>query len=333
MANAPLVSIVCVPREGFRAAPACLERLIEDMVAPFRLIYVDGNAPPVIAQQIRRRVVGSGGTLLRSERYLKPTRARNLGLREVRTPYVVFLDNDVLVTPGWLEALVACAEETNAAFVSPVICMGDRNPRIVHVAGGENRIVEENGRRWFVEDYDHAERPLSDVLGEIDRQPTGMAEFHAVLVRTEALRDLGALDEGCSTAFEHNDLCLSLLARNLTGWLEPKAVVDYVQDDATTPENFEYHMLRWCRRWIDESLVAFCAKWRLSPAAPMLVRDLESLHSRRRRATARARRVANTIGGRWMVACTDMAADVWTNRVLRLRHESEISDIEVDGAV
>jgi len=34
------------------------------------------------------------------------------------------VDNDVIVSPGWLEALVACAGETGATVVSPLICQG-----------------------------------------------------------------------------------------------------------------------------------------------------------------------------------------------------------------
>ena len=114
-----------------------------------------------------------------------------------------------------------------------------------------------------------------------------------------------------------------LLARDGSGWIEPNAVVDYVEDDATAPENFEYHMLRWCRRWIDDSARAFCRKWKLSPDDPAIACDLRSLHSRRRRATARARRVAGRVGGRWSVRCADAAVDWWIDRVLRPRHDSE----------
>src|SRR5574342_637715 len=88
-----------------------------------RLVYVDGNAPARIGRRIQRMIRRHGDTLIRTDWYLRPTHARNLGFREVDTRYAVFLDNDVVVTPGWLEALVRCAEETGAAFVSPVICI------------------------------------------------------------------------------------------------------------------------------------------------------------------------------------------------------------------
>lgn len=317
----PLVSVIVVAREGFRQAPACLARLLAATDTRFRLIYVDGNAPARIARRVRRLIERHGGTLIRVDRYLRPTHARNLGLRQVDTRYVVFLDNDVIVTPGWLEGLVQCAEATEAAFVSPIICMGDATPPIVHVAGGTNRIVEESGQRRLLESYDHAGRTLSDVLADIRRSPTTMAEFHAVLVRTEKLRVLGGLDERCSTAFEHNDLCLSMAALGGTGWLEPASIVDYLRGSATAAGNARYNLLRWCRAWIDESLDGFCTKWGLGRDDPALAIDLESLHGRRRRPMRHPRGLARRLAGAAGVEQLDRLTDWWVDRTLRKRHE------------
>ena len=118
----PLTSIVVVARDGFDNAPACLERLFEATAMPFRLIYVDGKAPKRTARAIARLVSTHGGVLIRADRYLRPTDARNLGLAEVATRYTLFLDNDVMVNDRWLAGLVRCAEDTGAAYVSRIIC-------------------------------------------------------------------------------------------------------------------------------------------------------------------------------------------------------------------
>ncbi len=317
----PLVSVVVVPREGFRQAPDCLARLLVSTETPFRLVYVDGNAPARIARRVRGLVARHGGTLVRTNRFLRPTHARNLGFQRVDTRYTVFLDNDVRVTAGWLDALVSCAEETGAAFVSPVICIGARTPPEVHVAGGVNRIVEEAGRRRLIETYDHASRPLSEVLPGIARQSTTMAEFHAILIRTDSLKAMGGLDERCPTAFEHNDLCLSLEARGGAGWLEPTSIVDYVHDSPTAPGNLRYHLLRWSRAWIQESLDGLCDKWGLERDDPALASDLESLHGRRRKPLRHIRRVARRLGGEAAVTRVYALADRWVDGVAR-RHRN-----------
>lgn len=276
-------TVVVVPREGFLIAPRALARLLAVTAPPFELVYVDCS-PRRIGSRLEELVrTHRGAVLLRADRFLRPTTARNLGLARVTTPYTVFLDNDVLVSPGWLDALVRCAHETGAAFVSPVVGIGDREPHVVHFAGGENRIETIDGRRRLREAYDHAGCRISELAGTLERRPTQLAEFHAVLVRTDVLRALGGLDEACPSAFEHNDLCLSIAERGGSGWLEPAALVDYVIDRPAALANAPYHALRWSRRWLDASLAGFCAKWKLDPADPAFEADLRSLHERRRR--------------------------------------------------
>jgi len=318
---APLATVIVVPREGFRQAPLRLAELIERTTTPFDLVYVDAGAPRRISRRLRRLVSQHGGTLIKTECFLRPTTARNLGLREVATRYTVFLDNNVTVMPGWLDALLRCAEETRAAYVSPVICEGAATPPVVHVAGGVNRLAVDGDRKRFVEQYAHARRPLAEVLAEITRQPVTMAEFHAMLVRTDVLTVLGGLDECCSTAFEHNDLCLAIGERGGIGWLEPTAIVDYVNDKASSPANLRYHLLRWSRASIEESLDGFCAKWGLSPGDPAFVPDLESLHSRRRRPALRVRELARRLAGRAGVERVDRWMDHWIDTTLRKRHD------------
>ena len=321
--------MVVVPREGFRPAPSCLRRLLQSTSAPFHLVYVDGGSPRLVSRRLAKLVRTGGGILIRSDRYLRPTHARNLGFREVGTRYVVFLDNDVSITPGWLQALLQCAEETGAAYVSPLISIGSADPPVVHVAGGENRIVKEGDAHRLIERYAEAGRSLPEVLGEVGRRRTTMAEFHAMLVRTEVVRRLGGLDESCSTAFEHNDLCLSIAALGGTGWMEPRSIVHYLLDSAGAPMNFAYHLLRWSRAWIDESVEAFCTKWQLRPDDACLTRDLEAVHSRRRRPTRYLRESARALGGQRAVAWVDSLSDWLVERTLQARHDREPPAIRV----
>ncbi len=117
----PDVTVVVVPRERFSLARRALECLLSETTCPFKLVYVDGASPLAVRGYLEAQARSRGFRLLRSEHHLSPTEARNLGLREVAgTRYVVFIDNDVLVRAGWLEALVGCAEETGAWLVGPM---------------------------------------------------------------------------------------------------------------------------------------------------------------------------------------------------------------------
>ena len=315
--SGPRVTVVVVPREGFRVAPQCLSLLLEQTAEPFELVYVDTGSPKRISAQLRALVATHGGTFFRIDRYLRPTTARNLGLEQVVTPYTVFLDNDVVVTQDWLSPLLDCAEDTGAAFVSPIIYEGDEPSFTVHFAGGDNRVEVVGGRRRLIETYQCGRLPQDQLV----RRQTELAEFHAVLVRTDAIRSLGGLDERCPTAFEHNDLCLSIAEQGGSGWVEPSSVVSYLGDRPTALSNAAFHAVRWSRFWIRESLAGMCEKWELEPDDPMLERDLKHLHQRRRRPFRYVRGLVRRLVGRRIVEgldrVTDAGIDALTTRIER----------------
>ncbi len=112
-----IVTIVVVPRERFSCTQASLESIYEHIDFPFKLIYVDGNSPAKVRHYLERKAKEKNFQIIRTDYYLSPNHARNIGLIQVDTKYLVFFDNDVIVSPGWLKALVTCAEETNATVV------------------------------------------------------------------------------------------------------------------------------------------------------------------------------------------------------------------------
>ena len=119
-----LATIAVVPRERFSYAIRALDNVIAHTPAPSDLLYIDGGSPPYVRRYVQAEAEKHGFDIVRSEHFLSPNQARNLAVRHVTTKYVVFIDNDAVVTPGWLDALVSCAEETGADVVGPLIFMG-----------------------------------------------------------------------------------------------------------------------------------------------------------------------------------------------------------------
>ena len=188
-------TIVVVPRERFSVTSRSLETLYSNTDIPFRLVYVDGGSPAPIARYLERESVDRGFALLRSDRYLAPNEARNRGWAVTDSRYVVFVDNDMLVTRGWLAALLRCAEETGADVVGPLHGIGEPEKGWVHMAGGDARIVETDGERRLHESHRFAGRLVSEVEGQLARAPVDFVEFHCMLVRRRTLLAHGAFDE------------------------------------------------------------------------------------------------------------------------------------------
>ena len=113
----PMVTIVVVPRERFSYSQQSLESIYAETDYPFELVYVDGGSSPQLKAYLEAQSHEKQFKLIRTEHFLSPNRARNIGIQAANGKYIVFVDNDVLVQKGWLHKLVDCAEETGATVV------------------------------------------------------------------------------------------------------------------------------------------------------------------------------------------------------------------------
>jgi len=298
-ATAARATVIMVPRERFGAAREALDVLLATTDPPFRLVYVDGGSPRAVRRHAEARARRHGFRLLRSERYLAPNHARVLGLRGVTTPYVVFVDNDVIVTPGWLDALVRCADETGAGLVGPLTLEGPPERGRVHCAGGTCHVeLAPDGTR-VIEERIHGQGRHADQLETARaRAPTELVEYHCVLARRSVLERVGGPDPAMLATREHLDLCLAVAAAGAPIVLEPTSVVAYLPPHALDWHDVPFHAQRWNDAWFGASLDHFRRKWNLALDAGF-ARRYARLGSRRRR-RAVVRRLAHRIapGGR-----------------------------------
>jgi GT2 family glycosyltransferase/glycosyltransferase involved in cell wall biosynthesis len=103
--------IVCV-HDAPDDVRRCLWSLIHNATRPFHLVVVDDGSGPETAallDDLARREPAI--ELIRND---GPdhgyTRAANIGLRASTGSYAILLNSDTVVTPGWLERIVACGE-------------------------------------------------------------------------------------------------------------------------------------------------------------------------------------------------------------------------------
>jgi hypothetical protein len=259
-----LVTVAVVPRERFSLTRPALERLYAATTPPFRLLYVDGASPRHIGEYLAAQSLERGFELIRTDHYLSPNEARNLAARYVRTKYVVFLDNDVLVTPGWLDALVTCAEETRAWVVGPLYCIGPPELESIHMAGGDCHVLEEGGRRRLVERHRLVGKRWADVRASLRREPVELAECHCMLVRMEAFARVGPFDERFLSAREHLDFSMTIRQAGGAIYFEPSAVVTWMAPPPLAWSDLPFFLRRWSEKWNRASLECFDQKWALN---------------------------------------------------------------------
>ena len=266
--NEPQVTIVVSPRERFSATKESLESIYQHTKIPFKLIYVDGNSPRKTKEYLKQKSQSRGFKLIRTEHYLSPNQARNLAIPHVDTEYLLFIDNDVLVSEGWLKSLVKCAEEETASIVCPLTCIGKNIGETIHLAGGEARIEEKPNKKGKLKRKVHevhyfVNRKVADVKEKLQRQKCEFAEFHCMLVRTNIFEKIGLLDEGFLSTREHIDFCMSVNNAGESIYCEPTSVVTYVTGLKWEIPELSYFLLRWSDAWEVASLEHFAQKWDL----------------------------------------------------------------------
>jgi GT2 family glycosyltransferase len=262
----PQVTIVVSPRERFSCTRQSLESIYEHTQTPFQLVYVDGNSPGSVKRYLQQQAKQKNFRHIRTNYYLSPNHARNIGLSYVNTKYVVFIDNDVIVSPGWLSHLVKCAEETQATVVGPLMCQNEPLHEIVHFAGGESHIFyDAKGKRRLREKMYLQGKRVQDVRDRLRRQQTELAEFHCVLVRTDIFEQIGGkLDEKMLNTKEHLDFCMQVAQAGGTIYFEPDCIVTYVPGPPLKLTDVPYYMLRWSDAWVVNSLNRLREKWDLT---------------------------------------------------------------------
>lgn len=254
-------TVVVVPREQFRVTRPALESICAHTALPYKLVYVDGGSPPSTRRYLQARSRQRGFSLVRTDHYLSPTEARALALPHVDTEYVCFIDNDVVVTPGWLDRLVECADETEAWAVGPLYCNENPALGIIHMAGGLAHIRENNGRRAFYEEHRFPQQLVTEVQDHLRREPTELVEYHCMLLRSETFDKFGHQDPRYLSCAESLDICLQLRDAGYPVYLEPAALVSNQQPPPFLWSDLPYFLLRWSDAWNRISLACFRERW------------------------------------------------------------------------
>ena len=263
----PTVTLLVCPRERFSHTEASLESIYRNTSYPFELVYVDGGSPKKVRTYLEAQARDRKFHLIRSDRYLSPNQARNLGLKAVTTDYVVFIDNDVEVAPNWLTHLINCAEETQASVVTPLTCIGKPLHQTIHLAGGEARLVlqakGDTFERRVHEKHYFVNRPVADLRDSLVRRQCEFAEFHCMVVRREIFDRVGELDEQLLSTREHIDFCMNVTNDGGTIYCEPASAVTYGPELQFTLSDLGFFLLRWSDEWERRSLKRFRKKWDL----------------------------------------------------------------------
>ncbi|MDR2013615.1 MAG: glycosyltransferase [Rhodanobacter sp.] len=212
--DTPRVSIVIPVYNKIAYTNACLHSIAEQAGAtPFEVIVVDDGSSDATAQRLADI---SGIRTLRNARNLGFIGSCNAGAAVARGEYLLFLNNDTVVTTGWLEALVHCIEEApNAGLVGAKLVYPDGR---LQEAGG---IVFNDGSGWNLGRFGDPDDPSYAFRREAD-----YCSGAAILLRRDLFARLDGFDTRYTPAYyEDTDLAFAVRAAGLKVYYEPAATV------------------------------------------------------------------------------------------------------------
>ena len=193
------ITTVVVNHQGGDGLVACLNSLRQGGLATDDIVVVDNDS----TDGSDRAAEDLGVRVLRTGANLGYAGGANAGLALVTTPYVVVMNMDLLVDPGWLVPLVETLRDPTVGAVCPLILLAGTDK--VNAAG---QSVTMSGLGF--------NRFLDAPAAQVPPEPHEVSGIHgaAVAMRTDVLRELGGWDD--SGFLYHEDVELSWLLR-LTG--------------------------------------------------------------------------------------------------------------------
>ena len=221
---APRVSIIIVSWNARSVVQECLPSVVETDYPNLEIIFADNASTDGTAAWIARKYPTV--KIVRHPENWLFARGNNAALPHATGEYVLLLNNDVEVPPGWLRPLVeTMTEHPDVGAVQPKLLQYDDRNRFEY-AGGSGGFIDRAG-------YPFTRGRLFNTMerdrGQYD-DPCDVfwATGAALLLRRSALDEVGLLDERFEMHMEEIDLCWRLQRRGYRVRVQPKSTVYHV---------------------------------------------------------------------------------------------------------
>jgi glycosyltransferase involved in cell wall biosynthesis/uncharacterized radical SAM superfamily protein len=206
-----LTSIIILTHNELELTQKCVNSVINHTTGAYEIIFVDNGSSDRTCDYLTDLVQRHQNFNLIANSENKGFAAgNNQGIAAARGDYILLMNNDIVVTPGWLERMVSCAE---------------RDPRIGIVGPMSNSV---SGPQ-LVKDvtYNVTELGgLDDFAAEFSKKNAGKAKRHlrvvgfCMLIKRAVIDKIGGLDDRYGLGnFEDDDFSLRAALAGFESWM------------------------------------------------------------------------------------------------------------------
>lgn len=247
----PSTSIIILNHNGREHVQNCLESIRSFTDVPYDLIVIDNGSTDGSVEYLREADFG-GMTLVENAENLGCPPARAQGMSLARGEYVLFLDNDTIVTRGWLRRLIEhCEDNPNVGIIGPSTNFAGNRQRLDDVS-----YTDPDGLAQFSARLTREERGRVVISGRI----IGFC----MLIRGSVVDRVGNCDGRFGTyGFEDDDYCWRAALAGFQVCIARDVFVHHIGNQGSAKGAEDYAKV------VPAAWAVFKEKWMLPPSLDM----------------------------------------------------------------
>ncbi len=214
--NLAKVSIVIPLYNKLELTHQCLKSILQNTRYPnYELIFVDNGSTDDTAKYLQNLKLKNVKIII-NEQNLGFVGGCNKGAEQAEGEFILFLNNDTQVTPGWLEALVKTMHQyPDCGIVGSKLVYPDGK---LQEAGG---IIFSDGNGWNYGRGMNPNDPRFNFVREVD-----YVSGASLMIRKSLWQKIGGFDQRYMPAYyEDTDLCFSAREHGFKVLYQPKSMV------------------------------------------------------------------------------------------------------------
>lgn len=220
-ANSKLTSIVILTHNQLEYTKKCIESIFTHTKEPFELIVVDNGSTDGTIEYLETEV-GGGRTedgdrkadirvrIIKNRENLGFAAGNNQGMAAARGNYIHLMNNDIVVTPGWLDRMVSCAERDPKIGIVGPMSNYVSGPQLVENVPYNMESLEglDDFAAKFSDQYDSKTQRILRVVG------------FCMLIKRAVINKIGGMDSRYGLGnFEDDDFSLRATLAGFESWI------------------------------------------------------------------------------------------------------------------
>jgi len=227
----PKVSIIVLNWNGKQFLKNCLDSLRKLTYKSVEIIIVDNNSTDGSQEFIKKYYPKF--ILVENKKNYGFARGNNIGFHKSKGKYVLFLNNDTVVSPSFLESLVDDLEkDSKIGCIQPQIRLTSEKDRLDQMGSYISFV-------GFLYHYGYRKKYSEKTYGK--RREIFSAKGACIMFSSKLLKKIGLFDEDFFIFFEETDLCFRVWLSGYRVVYEPKSTIYHVVGgDTTASDKYKY---------------------------------------------------------------------------------------------